>query len=83
MGTTLFYNAVCPECVTTEKQLSDALDPQWYKVKIVHLGESKDRITEAETFGVKSMPALVMDGPECADRSPIGACVRLPWQLIP
>jgi len=38
------------------------LDPSRYDVDIVHLGEAKDRLSEAESAGVKSVPALVMDG---------------------
>lgn len=29
---------------------------------MVHLGEQKGRIAQAEGFGVKSVPALVIDG---------------------
>ena len=39
-----------------------ALDPAEYAVVIVHLGEQPGRIAEAATAGVKSVPALVMEG---------------------
>ncbi len=58
----IFYHAGCPVCVQAEQGLSGALDPQRYEVEIVHLGETKSRVTEAETAGVKSVPALVVDG---------------------
>jgi len=58
----LFYHAGCPVCVEAEQKLAHALDAQKYDVQIVHLGEEKSRVTEAEKNGVKSVPALVMDG---------------------
>ncbi len=57
-----FFHAGCPVCVSAEQQVSQALDPQRYEVESVHLGESKSRIAEAEAQGVKSVPALVLDG---------------------
>ncbi|HDS1367966.1 TPA: thioredoxin family protein [Stenotrophomonas maltophilia] len=58
----IFYHAGCPVCVAAEQQVAAALDPQRYEVEVVHLGESKDRLPEAEQYGVKSVPALVIDG---------------------
>ena len=58
----IFYHAGCPVCVAAEQNVANALDPAKYDVEIVHLGESKSRIQEAETSGVKSVPALVLDG---------------------
>ena len=60
--TATFYHAGCPVCVEAERQVADALDPQRYDVEIVHLGEHADRIAAAEEAGVKSVPALVIDG---------------------
>ncbi|HVW64956.1 MAG TPA: thioredoxin family protein [Nitrosospira sp.] len=60
--TATFYHAGCPVCVEAERQVADALDPQRYDVEIVHLGEHADRIAAAEAAGVKSVPALVIDG---------------------
>lgn len=57
-----FYHAGCPVCVAAEQTVARALDPGLYEVEFVHLGEAKDRLTEAESAGVKSVPALVMDG---------------------
>ena len=56
-----FYHAGCPVCVQAEQQLANALDPQNYKIEIVHLGEDKAQISNAEKEGVKSVPALVID----------------------
>lgn len=57
-----FYHAGCPVCVAAEQTVATALDPGRYEVEFVHLGEAKDRLTEAEAAGVTSVPALVMDG---------------------
>ena len=57
----VFYHAGCPVCVAAEQQFTQALDPSKYAVEVVHLGEQNSRITEAESLGVKSVPALVID----------------------
>ena len=56
-----FYHAGCPVCVTAEKSIVDSLDSSRFDVEIVHLGETSSRIGEAESAGVKSVPALVLD----------------------
>lgn len=58
----IFYHAGCPVCVAAEQNVASALDPSKYDVEVVHLGSDKSRLTEAETVGVESVPALVMDG---------------------
>lgn len=58
----IFYHAGCPVCVQAEQNVANALDPAKYNVEIVHLGNDKSRVAEAEKCGVKSVPALVMDG---------------------
>lgn len=62
MKNATFYHAGCPVCVEAERQVADALDGSRYRVEHVHLGESKGRLAEAENAGVKSVPALVIDG---------------------
>ncbi len=57
-----FYHAGCPVCVAAEKQVALALDPGRYDVQIVHLGQDKARLPDARRAGVKSVPALVIDG---------------------
>jgi glutaredoxin len=57
-----FYHAGCPVCVAAEQNVASALDPQRFDVEVVHLGEQKARLSEAERAGVKSVPALVLDG---------------------
>ncbi len=58
----IFYHAGCPVCVDAEQHVANALDPAKYDVEIVHLGTDKARLPEATAAGVKSVPALVMDG---------------------
>ena len=57
-----FYHAGCPVCVAAEHSVANALDTAKYDVEIVHLGTNKSRVGEAEAAGVKSVPALVMNG---------------------
>jgi glutaredoxin len=58
----IFYHAGCPVCADAERQFADKLDPNQYQIEIVHLGQTKSRIAEAEAAGVKSVPAFVIDG---------------------
>lgn len=58
----IFYHAGCPVCIEAEQHVAYALDPAKYELEIVHLGNDKSRLSAAESAGVKSVPALVMDG---------------------
>lgn len=58
----VFYHAGCPVCRSAEGALVGAIDRSRFDVEIVHLGNEKTRIAEAEKLGVKSVPALVLDG---------------------
>jgi glutaredoxin len=58
----LFFHAGCPVCVQAEQQVVDALDRARFEVELVHLGTSPSRLEEAQAAGVKSVPALVVDG---------------------
>jgi glutaredoxin len=58
----IFYHAGCPVCIEAEQNLADSLDRQRYALEVVHLGIDKSRIAEAESFGVKSVPAIVLGG---------------------
>lgn len=60
--TATFYHAGCPVCVAAEQQLADAIDPARFDLEVVHLGETRSRIAEAESAGVRSVPALVIAG---------------------
>jgi glutaredoxin len=62
MSPAIFYHAGCPVCLGAEQLVADAVDRSKYQVEVVHLGEHADRVTEAEAAGVKSVPALVLNG---------------------
>ncbi|QKS30071.1 thioredoxin family protein [Accumulibacter sp.] len=62
MSNAIFYHAGCPVCVAAEQQFAQALDPARYALEVVHLGQDSSRIAEAESLGVQSVPALVIDG---------------------
>ena len=49
-------------CIAAEQQIADAIDPARFDIEIVHLGETQSRIGEAESAGVRSVPALVIGG---------------------
>lgn len=62
MKTATFYHAGCPVCVQAEETIASALDKNEFDVEIVHLGDARDRIEEAESLGVVSVPAIVING---------------------
>lgn len=62
MNKAIFYHAGCPVCIEAEQQVVEAIDRTQYTVEIVDLGSEKDRVSEAEQAGVKSVPALVING---------------------
>lgn len=62
MSTTLFYHAGCPVCAEAEHGLLNALSTSANPIEVVHLGQHPSRLAEAEALGVKSVPALVLDG---------------------
>lgn len=62
MSKAVFYHAGCPVCVEAEQVFLNFLDEQKVQSEIVHLGEQRDQITAAEKAGVKSVPAIVVDG---------------------
>ncbi len=57
MSKSIFYHAGCPVCISAEHDIISLIGAE--NVEIVHFGESKDRIPEAENAGVKSVPALL------------------------
>lgn len=56
MSKSVFYHG-CPVCVSAEHDIVELVGAS--NVELVHLGEDKGRIAEAENAGVKSVPALV------------------------
>ena len=57
MSKSIFYHAGCPVCVSAEHDIVNLIGNS--NVEVVHIGENKARISEAENAGVKSVPALV------------------------
>lgn len=57
MKKSVSYHAGCPVCVSAEHDIINLIGAE--NVEIVHLGEFRDKISEAEKVGVQSVPALV------------------------
>ncbi|MCS3532114.1 conjugal transfer protein TraF [Chryseobacterium sp. JUb7] len=57
MKKSVFYHAGCPVCISAEHDIITLIGQD--NVEIVHLGNNKERIEEAEKVGLKSVPALV------------------------
>lgn len=57
MKKSVFYHAGCPVCVNAENEIVDLVGKD--NVTIVHLGEDRSQIPQAEAAGVKSVPALL------------------------
>lgn len=62
MNKAIFYHAGCPVCISAEQQVLEALDKNRFDIEIVHPGEKTSHISEAESAGVKSVPALLLNG---------------------
>jgi len=60
MNKAIFYHAGCPVCVSAEQAILQLVDQGKYAIEVVHLGEQRNRIEEAERVGVKSVPALLL-----------------------
>ena len=58
----VFYHAGCSVCVEAEHSIAVAIDTQKFDLEIVHLGDDRSRVEEAEKAGIKSVPALLLDG---------------------
>ena len=57
MAKSVFYHAGCPVCVSAKHDIVELMGAE--NVEIVHIGEVRNRIEEAEKAGVQSVPALV------------------------
>ena len=62
MSNAVLYHAGGPVSVAAEQQFAAALGLTRHRVDVVHLGERTNRIAEAESAGVKSVPSLVIGG---------------------
>jgi glutaredoxin-related protein len=56
MKKSVFYHAGCPVCVSAEQEIVQLIGKD--NVEIIHLGEFKEKVSEAEERGVESVPAL-------------------------
>ena len=52
MSKSIFYHAGCPVCVSAEQDIISLIGAD--NVEVVHLGNDKNKIGEAENAGVKS-----------------------------
>lgn len=57
-----YHDSSCTVCQAAKRQVVHALDPVRYEVEEVDLTQNKQRIPEAAEHGVKSVPAMVIDG---------------------
>ncbi|WP_160137763.1 thioredoxin family protein [Chryseobacterium sp. c4a] len=57
MKKSVFYHAGCPVCISAEHDIVSLIGLE--NVEIIHLGNEKDKIEDAEKVGVISVPALV------------------------
>ncbi len=57
MAKSVFYHAGCPVCVSAEQDIIQLIGAE--NVEVVHLGNDRSRLAEAEAAGIQSVPALV------------------------
>ncbi|ASE61148.1 thioredoxin family protein [Chryseobacterium indologenes] len=57
MKKSVFYHAGCPVCISAEHDIVNLIGTE--NVEIIHLGNDKTKIAQAEESGVRSVPALV------------------------
>ncbi|MCF0039757.1 thioredoxin family protein [Dyadobacter fanqingshengii] len=57
MSKSIFYHAGCPVCVSAEHDILNLIGAD--QVEVVNIGEDRSRLTEAESAGIKSVPALL------------------------
>jgi hypothetical protein len=60
MNKAIFYHAGCPVCLSAELDILNLVDPSKVDIEVVHLGQDRGRIPEAEQAGVQSVPALLL-----------------------
>jgi len=57
MSKSIFYHAGCPVCVSAEHDILNLIGAD--QVEVVNIGEERGRISDAESAGIKSVPALL------------------------
>lgn len=86
----VFYHAGCPVCLAAEDNVAQAIDLARYDLETVHLGNDRARLAAAEAAGVKSVPALVLDGQpfhinfgaSLADLKRVGGQMNINWLMF-
>jgi glutaredoxin 3 len=58
MTKAIFYHAGCPVCISAEQDILNLISEN--EVEVINLGMDKVKVSEAESSGVKSVPALVL-----------------------
>ncbi|SHK72882.1 thioredoxin family protein [Epilithonimonas mollis] len=58
MKKSIFYHAGCPLCVSAEQDILNFIPEN--EVEVIHLGQDKAKVRDAEAAGVQSVPALVL-----------------------
>lgn len=57
MSKSIFYHAGCPVCISAEHDIVNLIGAN--NVDIINIGENREKLVQAETAGVKSVPALL------------------------
>ena len=57
MSKSIFYHAGCPVCISAEHDILNLIGAD--QIEVVNIGEDRSRIGEAESAGIKSVPALL------------------------
>ncbi|KAA2223226.1 thioredoxin family protein [Chryseobacterium sediminis] len=57
MKKSIFYHAGCPVCISAEHDIINLIGLE--NVEVIHLGNDRNKIEDAEKAGVKSVPAVV------------------------
>lgn len=57
MKKAIFFHAGCPVCLSAEQDILNLIPAD--QIEVVHLGEDKGKIADAEQAGVQSVPALL------------------------
>lgn len=57
MKKAIFFHAGCPVCLSAEQDILNLIPAD--QIEVVHLGEDKGKIADAERAGVQSVPALL------------------------
>ncbi|WP_353719125.1 thioredoxin family protein [Dyadobacter sp. 676] len=57
MKKAIFFHAGLPVCLSAKQEILNLIPDD--RIEVIHLGEEKGKIAEAERAGVQSIPALL------------------------